>query len=207
MNEEDGERCPVCLGDMEVPVYIEREEGDTEAIVEHGCTRLGCGHALHTECLVESLVSTGGKCVCCNLRNVEFGDHRDLSWEQRLQFETICLDKLKTIKRSLLVREGLKDYKSFKNELKKKHKEFHDKIKQYKKQLREEMGIEDAIRIATKTRNDTKRNFNIELNKTVGLEKAAMMHISNYRLDHWLFNERGWASRALLMRGSRYGFY
>jgi len=207
MSEDDSERCPICLGDMEVPVYMEREEGDTEPIVEHGCTRLSCGHALHTECLVESLVSTGGKCVCCNLRNIEFGEHRDLSWEQRLQFESLCLKKLRGVKQSLLVHEGLKDYKSFKNELKRKHREFQDKVKQYKKQLREEMNIEETIRITNKIRNDTKRNFNTELSKTTGIEKAALMHISKYRLDTWLFNERGWYSRALIVRGSRYGFY
>ncbi len=206
MNDEE-ERCPVCLGDMEVPVYVEREEGDTEPIVENGCTRLGCGHALHTECLVESLVSTGGKCVCCNLRNVEFGEHRDLTWEQRLQFETVCLGKLQSIKKTLLVREGLKDYKSFKNELKKKHKDFQEKVQQYKNKLREEMGIEESIRTAKKIRAGTKRNFNKELTKTLGVEKAAMMHVSNYALERWLFNERGWQSRSLLVRGSRYGFY
>jgi hypothetical protein len=201
------ERCSVCLGDMEVPVYVEREEGETDPIVENGCTRLRCGHALHTECMVESLVSTGGKCVCCNLRHVELGDHTDLSWEQRLQFENVCLNKLKTIKRSLLVNEGIKDYKSFKNELNKKHTEFKNKIQEYKKQLREEMGIEDMIRVASKTKRDTRRNFMTELGRSTGLEKAAMLHIRNYRLDKWLFNERGWQSQAILTRGSRYGFY
>lgn len=200
------ERCPVCLGDMEVPVYDEREEGETEPIIENGCTRLSCGHALHTQCMVESLVSTGGKCVCCNLRNFDM-NHRDMPWEQRLQFEKLCLDKLKTIKNSLLVKEGLKDYASFKNELKSKHTEFKRKIEEYKKVLREEMKIEELIKVASETRTLTKRNFKKELKKSTGLETAALMHISDYHLDKWLFAERGWCSRAIMMRGSRYGFY
>lgn len=201
------ERCPVCLGDMEVPVYDEREEGDNEPIVEGGCTRLGCGHALHTQCMVQSLVSTGGKCVCCNLRNVELGEDRHMPWEQRLQFEKLCLDKLKTVKNSLLVKEGLRDYVSFKNELKQKHKEFKERIEVFKKELREEMKIEELIKTATTTRALTKRNFNKEIRKTTGLESAALLHISDWHIDRWLFNEKGWYSRALTARGSRYGFY
>jgi hypothetical protein len=200
------ERCPVCLGDMDVPVYVEREEGETDPIIENGCTRLSCGHALHSQCMVESLVSTGGKCVCCNLRHFDT-NNRDMPWEQRLQFEKMCLDKLKTVKNSLLVKEGLRDYTSFKNELKSKHTEFKHKIQEYKKILREEMKIEELIKIANDTRKTTKRNFRNELKKSTGLESAALLHISEWHVDKWLFAERGWYSRAIIVRGSRYGFY
>ncbi len=201
------ERCPVCLGDMDVPVYVERDEGETDPIIENGCTRLSCGHALHSQCMVESLVSTGGKCVCCNLRNFDMDHRRDMNWEQRLQFEKMCLEKLKTVKNSLLVKEGLRDYVSFKSELKHKHKEFNDKIQEYKKVLRAEMKIEELIKIANDTRKLTKHNFKKELKKSTGLESAALLHVTEYHVDKWLFGERGWYSRALMTRGSRYGFY
>ena len=204
MNQE---RCPVCLGDMEVPVYDEREEGEIEPIVEGGCTRLGCGHALHTQCMVQSLVSTQGKCVCCNMNHFNPDDHREMPWEQRLQFEKMCLDKLKTVKNSLLVKEGLRDYVSYKNELKQKHKEFKDRIEDFKKELRSEMKIEELIKTVSNIRTTTKKNFKKEMKHSTGLESAALLHISDWHLDRWLFNERGWQSRAIMVRGSRYGFY
>lgn len=207
MSEGEYERCPVCLSDMEVPIYVERSEDQTEPIVENGCTRLGCGHALHTECLVESLISTRGKCVCCNLRNVDPSAEKDMSWEQRLRLQKLCLEKLKKIKSSLLVKEGLLDYKAHRTELKSKHREFTKKVEEYKKQLRYEMNIEDLIKTAFNTRRNTKKYFKNEIRKSTGLESAAMLHISDYTLDRWLFGERGFYARSLFMRGSRYGFY
>ncbi len=204
----DGDNCPVCLAGMEVPLYVERREDDTAPIVLNGCTRLACGHALHTECLVESLISTQGKCVCCNMRvGLEAQHNTDMPWEQRLKFQQLCLKKLRTVKNTLLVKEGLRDYEAFKKEVREKHKEFKKRLNDHKEVLRKEMKIEELIMTASKLRRDTKRNFMQEMRKSTGIEAAAFSNLSDYAFDRWLFSERGWWIRAVMTRGSRMGFY
>lgn len=208
MSEDgDQDRCPVCLVEMDVPLYVERLENNNEPVVEEGYTRLGCGHALHTECMVNSLISTRGKCVCCNMTaNNPLNDH-EMPWQQRLEFQRVCLKKLNAVKRTLLVREGLRDFQAYRNELRVKHKEFRDKLAEYKGKLRQEMGIEELIDTMNKTRNKTKTNFKKEIRKTTGVEAAAFSNLSEYVLDRWLFKENGWYTRSLYTRGSRTGFY
>lgn len=209
MSEEGDsqDRCPVCLVEMEVPIYVERAPGNTSVEVINGCTRLSCGHALHTECLVESLVSTRGKCVCCNMTPDNPLNDRNISFEQRLEIQRLCLAKLKNVKRSLLVREGLRDLKAYRSELRQKHKQFRDRLDEYKSVLRKELGIEELIDTVNDTRRKTKAIFKREINKTSGIEAAAFSNVSEYTLDRWLFQENGWYSRSLYTRGSRSGFY
>ena len=208
MSEDgDQDKCPVCLVEMDVPLDVERRGDNTEPVIEEGCTRLGCGHALHTECMVSSLISTRGKCVCCNMTADSPLDDREMPWQQRLEFQRLCLRKMSAVKRTLLVREGLRDFHAYRNELRTKHKEFRDKLTEYKGKLREEMGIDNLIDTMNKTRSKTKANFKKEIRKATGLEAAAFSNLSEYVLDRWLFQENGWYSRSLYTRGSRVGFY
>ena len=138
--------------------------------------------------------------------NNPLNDH-EMPWQQRLEFQRVCLKKLNAVKRTLLVREGLRDFQAYRNELRVKHKEFRDKLAEYKGKLRQEMGIEELIDTMNKTRNKTKTNFKKEIRKTTGVEAAAFSNLSEYVLDRWLFKENGWYTRSLYTRGSRTGFY
>jgi hypothetical protein len=204
---EEPEKCVICLGDMEVVVYREPPNDHSEPVVEGDCTRMSCGHALHTVCLVNSLISTQGKCVCCNIRNFNLEDNVHLGWEERLQFEKLCFDKIHNIKRETKIKEGLKKYKDLKKELQEKHKIFSKKVNDFKKSLRDDMKIDDAIKQTRSIRRATTNNFNKEILKSKGLEVAAVSHLTQWSIDKWLYNETSYNARRLMLRGFRDGFY
>ena len=174
-------------------------------IVEGDCTRLSCGHAYHTTCLVTSLVSCKGKCALCNISNIDYDE--DMLAEERLRLDALCLNKLEKVKNTPVMKNTIKEFVTLKRGLLKQRSIFKAKVKAYKKQLRDEMDIDNSIKKLSKSRNDVLRNFKKEVNKTKGVENAALMRVSPWRMARWLFGDNMLSHVQLISRSSHCGFY
>jgi hypothetical protein len=194
--------CAICLDSMNVCSYKDVEE----TVIEGNCTRLACGHAMHTCCLVESLIRTEGKCVQCNRRNI---DHYkdDLTWEERLSFEKVCIDKLKQIKKSEEVKTRIKEYFNINKEIKLRHSEFKKKVEAYKSELRKEMEIDGLIKSLKSSKRQAMTAFNKAVRSSKGVESIALSNLTTFTLNKWLFRETWNTHRRFIVRGYSNGFY
>ena len=52
--------CVICFGDMDMQEY-----GDERSHTET-CRKLRCGHAYHTDCIIEFLSHSNHRCPACN---------------------------------------------------------------------------------------------------------------------------------------------
>jgi len=114
------------------------------------------------------------------------------TWRARMQLEGRCHDILQEVKRSADVREHLADYNAFHAELKGKRAEFDRKMKEYKKQLREEMGIDKLWADVQKMRTDTTQAFKKGVRKRGTLFQGAMACLLKYKQEKALFGDSAW---------------
>lgn len=164
--------CAICYEEMDDTV--EFDAATTETQVDGDCTRLGCGHALHTRCMVDALQATGGKCPLCTQRQ-----NPDKFYDEYMR---VCLRTLETLRKTPRIAEGLKDYAGFHRELCAKYKTFRQRVRDFKKALRQEMQIEKLQREITDIRAETRRRVRSQL--------VFEDSISNYTLDKWLFKSQ-----------------
>ena len=153
------EECTLCYERLDVPAFERNTTGDV--IIGDTSTRLLCGHAYHTPCLIRSLQHMA-RCPLCNVLQDQNNGNDDM-WRARMQLEGRCQDVLQGVKRSPDVRERLADYNAFHAELKGKRVGFERRMKEYKKQLREEMGIDRLWADVQKMRTDTIQAFKKEI--------------------------------------------
>ena len=175
------ELCAICQDHMTVPEYDIERLG--EIIIEKDCTRLKCGHALHSKCMIEGLQSYNGKCLVCNVTGV---DKTHLSFDDRIKFEARCLRVLGQLKRhNSDVKNAVLDCNAFRTEYKQKVKEYNHKIKEFCKNLEKEMNI-------SKYRSDYLKTRSVcisTLKKNVGKDTiygAALSRINHWKLERWL---------------------
>ena len=184
MENEHGEEnvCALCYEAIPVPMFQQVEE----TRIEGECTRLECGHAMHTQCLVRSLQATRGKCALCNMRPNR--DHND--WDARMRYEHECQKRLQKVRRDPSIAEGLKDYKAFRSELETKKREAAKRLKEFKTSLREEMKIPELLKDIATIKRQTRSNFNKVVKKEGGLFLAAAQGMRSWEMNRWLFSER-----------------
>jgi hypothetical protein len=180
--EGDENICALCYEAIPVPMF--QQVDDTR--IEGDCTRLGCGHAMHTACIVRSLQATRGKCALCNMRPAR--DHDD--WDARMRYEHECQKRLQKVRRNPEVSEGLKDYKAFRSELCQKRIEANKRLREFKAQLREEFGIVKLMKDIATIKRQTRANFHKIAKKEGGMYLAAAQGMRNWELNRWLFSER-----------------
>ena len=154
-----------------------------EIIIDKDCTRLKCGHALHSKCMIEGLQSYRGKCLVCNVTAI---DKTHLSYEQRIQYESRCLKYLSEIKRkSPEVKEAILDCNAFRNEFKDKVNIYNKKIKEYCESLKKEMNIAKYRKDYFTTRSALIRIFKSEVAKD-SIYRVALQRIHQWKLERWL---------------------
>jgi hypothetical protein len=184
MSGEDAERCILCYEQMHVALYRPTTAA-AGCCVEGDCTRLGCGHALHTACMVNSLVSTQGKCPLCNMSR----PFQDMTYRQRLQYEAECKRSLACVKRDPGVRAGLADLAAFNAELRTKQDEFRQRTLAFKKQLREELQVERLLKDIRMLTRETCTRARAVAKSHGGLTQQAFETLeSTGSLPLWLFN-------------------
>ena len=183
------EECTLCYERLDVPAYQRNTTGDV--IMGETSTRLQCGHAYHTPCLIRSLQYMA-RCPLCNVLQDQNQMGGEDTWRARMQLEGRCHDVLQEVKRSPEVREHLADYNAFHAELKGKRAEFDRKMKEYKKQLREEMGIDKLWADVQKMRTDTTQAFKKGVRKRGTLFQGAMACLLKYKQEKALFGDSAW---------------
>lgn len=190
------ELCAICLDEMSVPSFKQTET----TCVEGDCTRLACGHAMHTCCLVESLIRTEGKCIQCNRRNIDpYQD--EFTWEQRLEFERVCFNKLKGIKKLPDVKKYIDEYSTIMKELRAKHSDFKKQVDHFKINLRKEMEIDRLVKDVKRAKKQALNGFRKEVQKTKGVETIALSHLTTLTLNKWLLKETYNTQRLYMTRG------
>jgi hypothetical protein len=182
------EECTLCYERLDVPAFERNTTGDV--IIGDTSTRLLCGHAYHTPCLIRSLQHMA-RCPLCNVLQDQNNGNDDM-WRARMQLEGRCQDVLQGVKRSPEVRERLADYRAFHIELTGKHKEFQRRMKEFKGQLREEMGIDRLWADVQKMRIDTVQAFKKEVRKRRNLYQGALACLMKYKHEKVLFGDSPW---------------
>jgi len=178
------EICTICYDQLPIPVF----QPTTETVIIGECTRLRCGHAMHSVCLANALQITRGTCPMCNGR-----DNRDNNWNARAARQDECFKQLEAVKRRLDVSEGLKDYSAFNREYSQKVSEFRKRVKEFKKQLLEEMSIEQLEKDIARIRSETRAIFKKAAKDMGGIYSNAVLQTalgSQYTLDSWLFKRQ-----------------
>ena len=175
--EED--KCIICYEAMSVPVYRVVEQ----TTVEGDCTRLVCGHALHTTCMIDSLQSTRGKCSLCNWISRD----SELSYQQRMRYETECSRLLESVKKDALVKESMADYRAFRKELSTKRAEYKKRMKEQSKLIREELGIERVLKDYKQSKRTAVSNFKQVVKRRGGLFSIALKNLGGCSTERLLF--------------------
>ena len=109
-----------------------------------------------------------------------------------MQLEGRCQDLLQEIKRTPEMREHIADYTAFHTELKVKRPEFDRRIKEFKKQLREEMGIDRLWADVQKMRAAATQTFKKEVRKRGTLFKGALACLLKYKQEKVIFGDSAW---------------
>lgn len=177
----EGNVCVVCYEEMSVPMY--EKVDDTR--VEGEYTRMKCGHAMHTECLIRSLQATQGQCALCNMKP-DMTDNFNMQW----RYTHECQKRLQLMKRNVLVREGLKDYEGFRSELTAKQREGYKRLKKFKEELRNELEIPKLLKDIAKIRTQTRKNFMKIAKEEGGIYLTTAESMRPWELDKWLFKEQ-----------------
>jgi hypothetical protein len=187
------DKCPLCFEELNVPEY--RENTTNEPIVEGNTTRLECGHAYHSNCVVQMIRTCNGRCAQCNA--TQLLDIRDeyASWEQRLTFEGKCKKALAKVKRIPDIAEGIRDAKAFHKEIDEKRKEFNKRVLEVKQKIAEDLKIEETIKLYEYSKRETVKRFKKAAKESGTLELATVSKLSEWKLKEWLFGRQEWYTR------------
>ena len=178
------EYCAMCREEIDVPVF--RRTPTT--VTEGDCTRMECGHALHTTCLINSLQVCRGKCLLCNVDRI-MDDMGFNMAEHQLRFEAECFTVLETIKKKKEVKEALALFRKDSSAFTQKLREYKKRVKEYKKQLKEELDVKSVMNAFKSSRALVKRTIKEESKKESTLHGAAIRSLSTWTLDKWLFGK------------------
>lgn len=177
------EECILCYESLCVPVY--RENTADDIIVDEDSSRLQCGHAYHTICLLKSLQHRP-VCPLCNVEG-QLLDNNEW-WENgRIVLEGRCLEIMEKVKKDKEVREAVRDYRVEAKDLMCIKKEFMKRVKEYKTGLRAEMGIDQKLKTIMRARNTALRIFTRKAKNEGSLTAGAFNILSSYKIEKFLF--------------------
>lgn len=150
------EECILCYEPLCVPVYQANTINDI--IVEGDSSRLQCGHAYHTICLLKSLQHRSACPLCNVIGQMNDGGH-DWWHNGRIVLEGRCLEIMEKVKKDKEVREGLRDYKAAAKDVMSLKKDFMKRVKEFKTGLRAEMGVDEKVKAVMKAKSSVLRLF------------------------------------------------
>jgi hypothetical protein len=184
------DKCPLCFEELNVPEY--RENLTNEPIIEGNVTRLECGHAYHSSCVIQMMRSCNGKCAQCNATRLVDPADEYQTWQQRISFEGKCKKALSKIKRDIEIAEGLRDVKAFRGEIDRKRKDFDRLVVEAKKKIAEDLKIEETIDLFEFSKRETMKRFKKKARDAGSLELATISKMRDWKLKEWLFGRDEW---------------
>ena len=153
------EECILCYEPLDVPVYEQNTTDDI--IVGATSSRLQCGHAYHTPCVLRALQHRT-VCPLCNI----VGRLNDTDEE---------------------VRDGLREYKASLKDIMGVKKEFQKRVKEFKTGLRTEMGVDEKFKAVTKSKTSVMRIFSRKAKSEGTLVAGAHNLLPTYKIERFLF--------------------
>ena len=177
------EECILCYEPLCVPVYQENTNNDI--IVDGNSSRLQCGHAYHTLCLLRALQHRS----VCPLCNVIGQPHDNEDWwnNGRIALEGRCMEIMEKVKKDKDVREALRTYKASVKDIMGVKKEFVKRVKEFKTGLRAEMGVDEKVKAVVKAKNSAIRVFTRKAKSEGSLIAGAASILPTYKIERFLF--------------------
>jgi len=178
------EECILCYDPLDVLVYQANPTDDI--IVGATSSRLQCGHAYHTQCLLRALQHRAS-CPLCTL--VGGANDRDNNWwnNGQIALEGRCLEIMEKVKKDREVREALRDYKATTKDIMTLKKEFQKRVKEFKTGLRAEMGVDEKVKAVMKSRTSVLRTFTRKAKSEGSLISGARSILPAYKIERFLF--------------------
>ena len=177
------EECILCYEPLCVPVYQENTNNDI--IVDGNSSRLQCGHAYHTLCLLRALQHRS-VCPLCNVIG-QPQDNEDWWNNGRIALEGRCMEIMEKAKKDKEVRDALREYKTSLKDVMGVKKEFVKRVKDFKTGLRAEMGVDEKVKAVTKGRNAVIRIFTRKSKSEGSLGAGALNLLPKYKIEIFLF--------------------
>lgn len=177
------EECILCYDPLCVPVF--RENTTNDIIVDGNSSRLQCGHAYHTICLLKSL-QYRSVCPLCNVIG-QMNDGNDWWHNGRILLEGRCLEIMEKVKKDKEVREALRECRAAGKDLMALRKEFLKRVKDFKTGLRAEMGTDEKVKAAMKAKNSAMRLFTRKAKNEGSLTAGAHTMLPTYKVERFLF--------------------
>ena len=177
------EECILCYDPLCVPVF--RENTTNDIIVDGDSSRLQCGHAYHTTCVLKSLQHRSACPLCNVIGQMNEGGH-DWWHNGRIVLEGRCLEIMEKVKKDKEVREGLRDYKAATKDVMSLKKEFMKRVKEFKTGLRAEMGVDEKVKAVMKAKGSVLRLFTRKAKSEGSLIAGAFNIVPTHRLEKFL---------------------
>ena len=178
------EECILCYDPLSVPVY--RENTTDDIIVDGDSSRLQCGHAYHTLCVLRALQHRS-TCPLCNVIG-QMNERGDEWWNNgRIEMEGRCMEIMEKVKKDREVREALRECKAARKDFMVLKKEFLKRVKEFKTGLRAEMGTDEKVKAILKAKNSAMRIFARKAKNEGSLTAGAHTILPVYKIERFLF--------------------
>lgn len=177
------EECILCYEPLCVPVYQENTNDDI--IVDGDSSRLQCGHAYHTTCLLRALQHRS-VCPLCNVIG-QPQDNEDWWNNGRIALEGRCMEIMEKVKKDKEVREAMRTYKACVKDIAGVKKEFVKRVKEFKTGLRAEMGVDEKVKSVLKAKATAVRIFTRKAKSEGTLIAGAASILPIYKIERFLF--------------------
>ena len=177
------EECILCYEPLSVPVFQENTTNDI--IVGAISSRLQCGHAYHTTCLLRALQHRS-VCPLCNVIG-QPQDNEDWWNNGRIALEGRCMEIMEKVKKDKEVREAMRTYKACVKDIAGVKKEFVKRVKEFKTGLRAEMGVDEKVKAVMKSKSSVLRLFTRKAKSEGSLIAGAASILPTYKIEQFLF--------------------
>lgn len=174
------EECILCYDPLDVPVF-ERNTTD-DIIVGATSSRLQCGHAYHTTCLLRALQHRASCPLCSMVRENDEG-----VWDRRIALEGRCMEIMEKVKKDREVREAMRTYKACVKDITGVKKEFVKRVKEFKTGLRAEMGVDEKVKSVLKAKSSVMRIFSRKAKSEGTVIVGAHNLLPAYKIERFLF--------------------
>jgi len=177
---------------MEVPAFITPTgpEETREVQVIDDDTRLACGHAYHTHCIIRSIIATS-KCPLCN---IAAGERHGYTEDVHLRIEGRGRLLLEDARKSPEVKEKLKEWRVARKTFAEMEKVFRKRTKAFKDELRKELNADAIIKEHSAAFSAVNRAYNRVVRKLGPIYYAAAQNMSGWQRNKFLFKISGWSA-------------
>jgi hypothetical protein len=105
----------------------------------------------------------------------------------RIVLEGRCMEIMEKVKKNKEVREGLRDYKAAGKDIMALKKEFMKRVKDFKTELRSEMGVNAKVNALLKAKTSVMRIFARKSKNEGSLTVGAHKLLPTYKIERFLF--------------------